>query len=105
MSLSKCSSSARGDAQFSRWPEILAADTVLERDDLIAHAFGERDHLFAPDRRHVAATLALEQARAELLLDLAEASEDGGVIDAESLGRTRQRTRVGDRLDVAEIVP
>ena len=53
----------------------------------------------------IAGAAALEQARAELLLDLAEPAEHRGMVDAEVLARARERSRLGDRLDIAEIVP
>jgi hypothetical protein len=96
---------AGGDPQLPRGPQVLAGDPALEADDLLEHALGEIDHVGAAGGERIAGTAALEQARAEMLLDLAEPPEHGGMIDAEVLARTREGSRFGDRLDVAEIIP
>ena len=49
--------------------------------------------------------MALEQRDAQCVLDLAQAAEDGRVVDAEPLGGGRQALGVGDGLDQPEVVP
>src|SRR5258707_756328 len=83
----------------------MSGDLALERDDVLVHALGEPHHLLAAWGERVAAAIALEQARAELVLDLAEAAEHRRMIDAQRFRGAGERARVGNRLDVAEIVP
>ena len=52
------------------WPVTLR----FEADDVFAHALGEFHHLLAAGGERIAGTAALEQARAELLLDLGQAA-------------------------------
>ncbi len=96
---------AGGDPQLPRRPQVLAGDPALEADDLLKHALGEIDHLRAAGGERITGAAALEQARAEVLLDLAEPTEHRGMVDAEVLARAPERSRLGDRLDIAEIVP
>ena len=96
---------AGGDPQLPRRPQILAGDPALEADDLLKHALGEVDHLRAAGGERITGAAALEQARAEVLLDLAEPAEHRGMVDAEVLARAGEGSRLSDRLDVAEIVP
>ncbi len=68
------------------WP----VTSPFERDDVVAQPVGEFDHLLAAGGERIAAASAFEQARAEVLLDLAEPPEHGGVVDAKLFGRAGQ---------------
>ena len=83
----------------------MARHLPLERDDILAHAFGEAHHFLAAWGERIAAAAALEQARAELLLDLREAAEHGRMIDRQVLRGAAERARVGDGLHIAKVVP
>ena len=83
----------------------MAGHLALERHDVLAHALGEPHHLLAAGGERIAGAAALEQARAELQLDLRQAAKHGRVVDRQ-LGRgAGERAGVGDGLHVAEIVP
>ena len=83
------------------WPVIRRSKVTMSSPSRLASST-----ICSPQAgQRIAAAAALEQARAQVLLDLAEPAEHRGVIDAELLGRAGERTAVGDRLDVAEIVP
>src|SRR5260370_7675178 len=68
-------------------------------------AGGERNHLFARRGRLVARPRSLEQSGAERVFDRAEAAAGRRMGGAERLGGAAQRTRVGDRLHEAKLVP
>ena len=83
------------------WPVTLRSKLMMSSPMRSASSH----HLLAAGGERIAGAAALEQARAELLLDLGKPPEHGGMIDAEAVSRARKRTRFGDRLDVAEVVP
>jgi hypothetical protein len=94
-----------GDAELARGPQVVAGDLALERHDVLAHALGKPHHLLAAGGERIAGAAALEQARAELTLDLRQAAKHGRMIDRELGRRPRERAGVGDGLHVAKIVP
>src|SRR5205809_1961538 len=77
----------------------------LERDDVLAHALGEPYHFLAARGERIAAAAALEQARAELLLDLRETAKHRRVVDRQLLRGAAERAAIRDGLHVAKVVP
>ena len=64
-----------GDEWFFR--RRLGRQAALERSDVLLHALGEPHHFLAARRQRVARSVALEQSRAEPMLDLSEFSKHG----------------------------
>ena len=57
--------------------DALAVQAALEGRDVLLHAVGEPHHFLAARRQRVARAVALEQPRAEPMLDLSEFSKHG----------------------------
>jgi hypothetical protein len=70
-----------------RLGQIADGEGVVECDPVVT--LGKLDHALAGGGGRIAGAAAVEQGRAELLLDLAEATKDSRMIDAEQLGRTQ----------------
>ena len=76
-------------AGASSRPAILRVKAVMS----LVHPLRQGDHLLAGRGEGVAAAVALEELGPERLLDLAEAAEHGGVVDAEERGGGAGRLR------------
>src|SRR5882672_4510595 len=71
----------------------------------LLHGFGVGQQLLAGRGRHEAVGQALEQPRADLLLQRLHAARHGGMADAQRLGRCRQRALARQGQENTEIVP
>ena len=71
----------------------------------LLHRLGVGQQLLAGRCRHEAVGQALEQARADLLLQRLHAARHGGMADAQRLGRRGERALAGERQENPEIVP
>ena len=101
------------DALERHWRRAHAEDTALaaaERSRPLAERLGAREEI-APAREQVfplsrevnAAADPVEQPNAELALQLADLTPQGGLTDVQPSGRLREATGVGDRDEVPEV--
>jgi hypothetical protein len=69
-----------GDPQLPGRQDLAAGEAAGEAGDVGLQPLGQDGHLLARRRRHIARAVPLEQARPEILLDLAEAAEHRRVV-------------------------
>src|SRR6202022_4459693 len=82
-----------------------AGAAAMDRECGFFHRLGVGQKLLAGRGRHEAVGQALEQARADLLLQRLHTARHGGMADAQRLGRRRQRALAGQGQENTEIVP
>ena len=93
------------DPQLPSRRDRLSRELAREPRDVFLHSLRERRHLLARGGERIAGAVPFEELHSQAFLDLAEAPENGRVIDAEVLRRAREPPRLRDRSHELEIIP
>ena len=78
---------------------------AVDRQGRLLHRLGVGQQLRAGSGRHEAVGQTLEQPGADLLLQRLDAARDGGMADAQRLGRRGQRALACEREENPQVVP
>lgn len=95
----------RGQPQLALQGPVTADELALERQRLLLHALGTRQHRRAFVGQPETRGGALEQGHATGLFEAAQPPPGGRLAELQPLGRGGQRARARDREEQAEIVP
>ena len=78
---------------------------AVDGGDRLRHALGHREQIMAPASQPVPVGRALEEARAERLLELTQAADDGGLAQTQDPGGPPQTARLGHGQEHPHVIP